>query len=442
MAQSILFDKHDLASRMGTGIATYARSLAVAARAAGYGADALVSGTVKFDPRNPVLSEVRLFDVPRKSSPLVRNMPAILQGIFRAPFGLRPDLLTRTGTVLEPQSAAVAFDRTWIGRHLFVAAQAHYRVYSRRARVSLAAPPALFHATQPLPLLVKGCPNIVTIHDLVPLRLPYLTLDNKRYIFKLLSELTRSADHIVTVSEYSRRDIMQFFGVPESRITNTWQASSLPAKLLAQPADEAARDVANLFELDPGGYFLFLGALEPKKNVLRLIDAYATSGSTRPLVIAGGAGWQNEAELERIRDARFASYRLSRSTIAPYKQVRRISYLPLEQLVSLIRGARALLFPSIYEGFGLPVLEAMMLGTPVMTSNVTSLPEVAGGAALCVDPYDVTAMAQAIRALDADDNLCAELAQKGLARAEFFSMERYTRRLSDLYSGVLGAATR
>jgi glycosyltransferase involved in cell wall biosynthesis len=234
---------------------------------------------------------------------------------------------------------------------------------------------------------------------------------------------------------------MQFFGVPESRITNTWQASSLPPKLVAQPADEAARDVANLFALDPGGYFLFLGALEPKKNILRLIDAYVTSGSHRPLVIAGGAGWQNESELTRINDDRFASYRVTPYSIAPYKQVRRISYLPMEQLVPLIRGARALLFPSLYEGFGLPVLEAMMLGTPVMTSNVTSLPEVAGGSALCVDPYDATAMADAIRALDADGDLCAELAQKGLARAEFFSMKRYSERLADLYGGILGTAT-
>lgn len=441
MGQSILFDKHDLATSMGTGIATYARSLAIAARAAGYGVDALASGTMKFNPRNPVLSEVQLFDARHKSLPLVGD-PAILHGVIRMPFGLRPDLLTRTGMVLDRQPGAAAFDRTWIGRHLFVGAQAHYRVYGRRARVSLAVPPALFHATQPLPLRVKGCPNIVTIHDLVPLRLPYLTLDNKRYIYNLLAELAGSADHIVTVSEHSRRDIMQFFGVPESRITNTWQASSLPAKLMARPADEAARDVANLFDLEPGGYFLFLGALEPKKNVLRLIDAYATSGSARPLVIAGGGGWQNETELERIKDDRFARYRLSRGTIAPDKQVRRISYLPLEQLVSLIRGARALLFPSLYEGFGLPVLEAMMLGTPVLTSDVTSLPEVAGGAALCVDPYDVTAMAQAIRALDADDDLCADLAQRGLARAEFFSMERYTERLADLYGGILGAATR
>ena len=283
-------------------------------------------------------------------------------------------------------------------------------------------------------------PNIVTIHDLVPLRLPYLTLDNKRYIFNLLSDLTRNADHIVTVSDHSRRDIMQFFNVPEARITNTWQTSSLPRKLLDRPAEDAARDVANLFDLEPGGYFLFLGALEPKKNVMRLIDAYATSGSTRPLVIAGGAGWQNEDELERIKDDRFLRYRLTRGTIAPYKQVRRISYLPLEQLVPLMRGARALLFPSLYEGFGLPVLEAMMLGTPVMTSNITSLPEVAGGAALCVDPYDVTAMAQAIRALDADADLRADLSQKGLTRAEFFSMERYTERLTGLYGGLLKTA--
>ncbi len=442
MTQSILFDKHDLATRMGTGIATYARTLAVAARAAGYGTDALVSASARLDPRNPVLSEVNLFDAPRKPLPVVGHVPAILHGIAVAPFGLRPDLLIRTGTVLEPASAAASFDRTWVGRHLFDGARAHYGLYGRRARVTLANSPELFHATQPLPLLVKGCPNLVTIHDLVPLRLPYLTLDNKRYLYALLSELCRDADHIVTVSEHSRRDIMKFFGVPETRITNTWQASALPVNLLNRPAEEAAQDVANLFDLGPGGYFLFLGALEPKKNVLRLIDAYATSGSARPLVIAGGAGWQNDVELERINDERFSRYRLSRGTIAPYKQVRRISYLPLEQLVSLIRGARALLFPSLYEGFGLPVLEAMMLGTPVMTSNVTSLPEVAGDAAMCVDPYDVAGMAQAIRVLDADSDLCAELAERGLARADFFSMERYTRRLAELYGGLLGGRSR
>jgi glycosyltransferase involved in cell wall biosynthesis len=156
------------------------------------------------------------------------------------------------------------------------------------------------------------------------------------------------------------------------------------------------------------------------------------------LVIAGGTGWQNESELQRIGDDRFSAYRVNGDTIARFKRVRRLTYLPLEQLVPLIRGARALLFPSLYEGFGLPVLEAMMLGTPVLTANVTSLPEVAGDAALCVDPYDTGAMAQAIRALDADDDLCAELGRKGQVRSAFFSMERYAERLAGLYGNILG----
>ena len=436
MARSILFDRHDLALRMGTGIATYARCLAAAARNAGYGIDALASGAVKPNRRAPILSEVELFEGRPQPSALLGN-PAILHGICRMPFGVRPDPLMRTGIVLDRQPSAIRFDRIWIARHLFVGAQAHYRVYGRRARVTLPALPALFHATQPLPLVVKGCPNIVTIHDLVPLRMPYFTLDNKRAVFNLLRELCHDADHIVTVSECSRQDIVRFFGVPESRISNIWQASSLPPALLAQPEEDAARDVAHLFGLDPGGYFLYFGALEPKKNVARLIDAYAASGSTRPLVIAGGEGWQNESEHKRINDPRFVSYRITGDTIMRHSRVRRIEYLPLEQLIPLIRSARALLFPSLYEGFGLPVLEAMTLGTPVMTSTVSSLPEIAGDAALCVDPYDVAAMAEAIRALDADSDLCAELARRGRERAAFFSMERYTERLAALYDRVL-----
>ena len=442
MTQSILFDKHDLATRMGTGIATYARTLAVAARAAGYGTDALVSSPRKYNAREPMLSEVQFFDPVSPRSLPVFGDPSILHGILHSPFGWRPDLLTRTGMVLDPRPLGPPFDRTWVGRHLFDGARAGYKVYGKLSEVKIATPPALFHATQPLPLIVKGCPNIVTIHDLVPLRLPYFTLDTKSYVFRLLSYLIRHADHIVTVSEHSRHDIIQFFGVAESRITNTWQSSDLPMALVNRPVEEAEQDVVNLFDLEPGGYFLSLGALEPKKNVLRLIDAYASSGSARPLVIAGGAGWQNEAEQNRINDQRFSRYRLGRGTIAHYKQVRRITYLPLAQLVSLIRGARALLFPSLYEGFGLPVLEAMMLGTPVMTSNVTSLPEVAGDAAMCVDPYDVAGMAQAIRVIDSDIYLCAELAERGLARADFFSMERYTRRLAELYGGLLGGRSR
>ena len=113
-----------------------------------------------------------------------------------------------------------------------------------------------------------------------------------------------------------------------------------------------------------------------------------------------------------------------------------LEYAPFPLLVSLIRGARAVLFPSLYEGFGLPVLEAMLLGAPVMTTNTSSLPELVGDAAMTVDPYDVAAMSQAIRALDADDDLRARLSTMGPGQAALFSPERYQERLGAVYDRI------
>ncbi len=437
MSSTILYDQSNIANRMGTGVATYARNLATAARNSGFEVEALLSSDVKVDTTNPVLAEIQLYDAQRE--PMFRWLePATsaIQGAVRAPFGYRPRELPRAGAVLQATQAPV-FKRTYVGTRLFNVARAHFYIHGRFARVSLPSPPTLFHASFPLPIRVPGCPNIVTIHDLVPLRLPAMTLDNKQYFFRLIQQHLKQADHIVTVSEFSRQEIISLFGVPEARITNTYQAVTLPARALAKSDDMVADEVTNLFDLDPGNYYLFLGALEPKKNVGRLIDAYAASGSRRPLVIAGGQGWQNKAELERIEDTRFSNYRVTEYTISKVKRVRRITYLPLEQLVTLMRGARALLFPSLYEGFGLPVLEAMTLGTPVMTSNVTSLPEVAGDAALLVDPYDTSAMAAAIRRLDNDTDLLGELSDRGRIQAEKFSMANYEAQVRRVYADVL-----
>jgi glycosyltransferase involved in cell wall biosynthesis len=235
----------------------------------------------------------------------------------------------------------------------------------------------------------------------------------------------------VTVSEFSRRDIIKLTGMSEDRITNTYQSVSMPADLLARSDDSVAADLEHIFDLDMDGYFLFLGAIEPKKNVSRLIEAYTASGSKRPLVIAGGLGWQFEGDLKRIQDERFLSYRMNGQSIVPRRMVRQLDHVPFDQLVSLIRGARALLFPSLYEGFGLPVLEAMLLGTPVITSNVSSLPEIAGNAALLVDPTSVTSISQAIRTLDKDTDLCFDLVERGRKQAAKFSPERYQEKVAE-----------
>ena len=158
-------------------------------------------------------------------------------------------------------------------------------------------------------------------------------------------------------------------------------------------------------------------------------------------MIAGPLGWQYDVEVEKIQDERFLNYRIEEGRIFATRHVRRLSYVPFAQLVSLIRGARAVLFPSLYEGFGLPVLEAMLLGAPVMTSNVSSLPEIAGEAAVLVDPTDLDKMAATIKTLDEDEDMRIELAARGLERAKMFSPEAYQARLAKLYGRFAGATS-
>ncbi|MFM7608587.1 MAG: glycosyltransferase family 4 protein, partial [Alphaproteobacteria bacterium] len=181
-------------------------------------------------------------------------------------------------------------------------------------------------------------------------------------------------------------------------------------------------------------YFLFFGAIEPKKNVGRLIEAYLASGVSDPLVIIGKKAWKSVKDLQLISgdgDTPRAQARID--SAEKQSCVLHFDYASFSLLVSLIRGAKAVLFPSLYEGFGLPALEAMSLGTPVLTSNTASMPEVVGEAALQIDPYDIRALVEGIRALDSDADLRGRLAEAGPIRAQEFSPERYQARLAKLY---------
>jgi glycosyltransferase involved in cell wall biosynthesis len=297
-----------------------------------------------------------------------------------------------------------------------------------------------------VPLTAEGpnkeaLPNIYTIHDLVPLRLPFTTLDNKKRYLGTVRGIAERAAHIVTVSEASRRDIVNLLGVPEHKVTNTGQAVELPDVATLKPEALVRAELEGFFGLHWQKYFLFFGAIEPKKNVGRLIEAYLAAGSPYPLVICGKQAWNAHQELGLLYEDDRREF-VPRGPIEGVQGLQRklrdrvmlIDYVPGRLLTGLIRGARAMLFPSLYEGFGLPVVEAMHLGTAVMTSNTSALPEVAGDAALLVDPYDTRAMAEAIQRLDADDALRAELASRGPKRAATFNAEDYGRRLSEMYA--------
>jgi len=291
--------------------------------------------------------------------------------------------------------------------------------------VRVSNPPEVMHWTYPVPIKLIGSKNIYTLHDVVPLKLPYTTLDKKKHYYKILELCIANADHICTVSEASRSDVIAQFGMPAERITNTYQASPVPEEVSSSSSEADAQMIQGIFGFAHRGYFLFFGAIEPKKNVGRMIEAYLAANIDTPLVIVGARAWQSEVELRLVK-----GYGRGAGKII------QLEYLPRNLLMRLARGARSVFFPSLYEGFGLPLLESMQLGTPVLSSQTSSLPEVAGDAAFLVDPYSVASLAAAMRRLDEDADLRARLAAAGIKQAAEFSQQAYQKRLAAMYSRI------
>jgi glycosyltransferase involved in cell wall biosynthesis len=433
----IYIDGFNLSLEQGTGVATYSRNLSFALRDLGAEVGVLYGTSASTISFYSLIREIAFFD-PRVGKP--SWLAEKLANFWRAmtlPFGEIALQVPMTGRVIRDTFRARLpyFDHIWNIQGLYEKQELYGKWFGRRMSVHFLQSPEIMHWTYPLALRVSKAKNIYTLHDLVPLRLPYTTLDNKRYYFRLLNRLTKSADHIVTVSEASRKDIINLFGVPERRITNTYQAVDIPAQFRNKPISDVKSDIEGTFGLGYKKYFLFFGAIEPKKNVGRMIEAYLASGATDPLVIVGKKAWKSEEELRLISDNDHVRYLLTNGNITERRfRVMQLDYAPFPLLVSLIRGAKAVLFPSLYEGFGLPALESMLLGTPVLTSNTASMPEVVGNAALQVDPYDTRALVEGIRALDSDADLRGRLAEAGPIRAQEFSPERYQARLADVYS--------
>lgn len=302
--------------------------------------------------------------------------------------------------------------RGWIGEDLFRQAQVHFNLYGRLMPLHCPDPPAVMHWSYPLPMRMAGARNVYTVHDLIPLEHPELTGIDRRRHQRLLDRVNEAADRIFTVSEHSQAALMRHLDRPAEFVVNTYQAVS-PSPPAAAPLPEG---------LVEGGYFLFCGSVEPRKNLARLITAHRRSGAPQPLVIAGPDGWNAGSELP---------------TAALDGRAIRLAWLERPALETLIGKAAALLFPSLAEGFGLPVLEAMTFGVPVMTSNRDALAEIAANGALQVDPTDIDAMAAAIGTLSRDQALRSQLSKAGRRRSEAFSQGAYARRLGDAYVELL-----
>ena len=271
--------------------------------------------------------------------------------------------------------------------------------------------------------------RVITVHDLAFLRYPeILTTDSRRYygqIFRAVKE----ADAIISVSDHTKRDLIELTDAEEERVVVVPEASSP----VFRPIEDRRAVDETLDRLDiRKPYFLFVGTIEPRKNLVNLTRAYGEflnqhkRPATAPeLILAGARGWLYDEVFESIDQLGIAS------------RVRHIIRPSEADLVGLMNGAIALVMPSRYEGFGLPVLEAMSCGTPVCASNVSALPELVGDAGLLVHPDDIEGWSAALTRLHEDEILRRDLGQKGLRRAAGFSWKNAARETLDLYRKIL-----
>ncbi|MCB0211053.1 MAG: glycosyltransferase family 4 protein [Anaerolineae bacterium] len=301
-----------------------------------------------------------------------------------------------------------------------------------QARAYWPNPPADFEKQLGEPHIVHSnnyfCPRdlrtarlVYTLYDLVYVCHPEFTTEENRLVcFNGVFEASLRADMMIAISEYTKQHFLETFPhYPAERIRVLYPASRFA---LTNAIDNQNGQVK---KLPPGAFWLSVGTLEPRKNLRRLLQAYASLRreglTTLPLAMAGGKGWLEEGLSEYI------------TNLGIEKDVHLLGYVSDAQLCWLYRNCFAFVYPSLFEGFGMPVLEAMSLGAAVITANVTSLPEITGDAALAIDPLDQEALTAAMARLQADDTLHATLQQRALTRSALFSWEKTAREVLEVY---------
>jgi glycosyltransferase involved in cell wall biosynthesis len=254
-------------------------------------------------------------------------------------------------------------------------------------------------------------PQIAVIHDInfehYPKDLPFFSRTYLRYFFP---KYAKKAAKIITVSNYSKADIQQKYGIEASKITVAWNGASE----LFKPISEELKSETKLNYSGGESYFIFVGAIHPRKNVQRLIDAFVTfkktTGSSTKLLIVGASLWRDSGFNLNLPEA-------------IKSEIIFTGHLQLEELAKLMGSALALTYVPYFEGFGIPLLEAMQCGTPIIAGNLTSLPEVAGDAAIYCDPFNVAAISEKMILLEQSKELQQQLKEAGLKRSIDFSWD-------------------
>jgi len=290
----------------------------------------------------------------------------------------------------------------------------------KRLWTRIALPLALFTARQkpdlffsPTHYIPRFSPvkRVVTIFDLSFLHFPEMFIQKDLWQLKNWTKFSiENADHIITISNFSKQDIISQYKIDKNKIT------------IAYPGYDSAKFKMQSVK-SKKDYIIYIGTIQPRKNLIRLMEAVARIDGLK-LIIVGKTGWEYEEILDTPK-------KLGIEDRVEFK-----GYVATDKLVGLLAGASAFVLPSLWEGFGIPVVEAMACGTPVIVSNVSSLPEVVGEAGILVDPYSVDQIEQAIRLLMTDQKLRQKYSKLGLAQAQKFSWEKMAKQVLKVFEKV------
>ncbi|PJF22277.1 MAG: glycosyltransferase family 1 protein [Phototrophicales bacterium] len=265
----------------------------------------------------------------------------------------------------------------------------------------------LYHAGAFVSPLILSKPSVVTVYDLSFMHYPQALTAARRLYLRMFTALScRRAKRVIAISHSTAQDLTASLDIPAEKIDIAPAGYDAERFYPQHPADIAAFKVKKGL---PDRFWLYLGTLEPRKNLITLIDAYARLDKKLPLILAGGKGWLYDSIFERIQQ-----YGLQ-------DMIRLPGFIPAEELPFWYNSAELFVYPSVFEGFGLPVLEAMACGTPVVVSDASSLPEVAQGAGMLVPPHDVDAWVQALQTAYDDDAWRRHAAEQGITQAKQFT---------------------
>jgi alpha-1,3-rhamnosyl/mannosyltransferase len=280
--------------------------------------------------------------------------------------------------------------------------------------------PSLYHETNYTPYSFEDGPTLITLYDLSFVKHPeWHPSERVKYFERYCIKQLPKVDAIITISEFSKKEIIDLLGIPSEKIFMTPLG-------VRQDCTPLVKQMEKL----PQEYILFLGNLEPRKNLATLLEAYRSLPKKlkdrHPLVIAGASGWETH-ELKKALHL----FKMEESPILP-------GYIPQKFLPNLYRGASVFVYPSFYEGFGLPVIEAMACGIPVIASKTSSFPEIVDGAGILINPYDPNELKEAIMQALEDSQIRRELSEKGLKRAKLFSWKKCASETLTIYEKILG----